>query len=155
MIQDIRIFWYRETRLIKVARHFCSHFRVMRLISQSEYLSQILYVSHPSRITNELKFAIYSEVVPAVSICSQRDNSRAKSRWPIFYYARTNLRAIVQSPPRICNFQTAKAAVWLSWNFSHVYSVASSFFVRSTKAAAVRTCMCVSRTCPRATMNHS
>lgn len=102
-------------------------------------------MNHPLRITNELKFAIYSEVVPAVSICSQRDNSRAKSRWPIFYCARTNLRAIVQSPPRICNFQTAKAAVWLSWNFSHVYSVASSFFVRSTKAAAVRTCVCVYR----------
>lgn len=143
--------------LIKVARRFCSRSRVMRLISQSEYLSQVLCVGTktPPRITNELKFAIYSEVVPAVSICSQRDNSRAKSRWPIFYCARTNLRAIVQSPRRICNFQTAKAVVWLSWNFSHVYPVASSFFVRSTKAPTVRTRMYVSRTCSRATMNHS
>lgn len=93
-------------------------------------------------ITNELKFAIYSEVVPVVSICSQRDNSRAKSRWPIFYCARTNLRAIVQSPPRICNFQTAKAAVWLSWNFSHVYP-SRKFVLREIDKSSRGTYVCV------------
>lgn len=138
---------------------------VMRLIPQSECFAQSdscgRRAASPSLHNERTQLRdIYSEVVPAVSICSRRDNSRAKSRWPIFYRARTNLRAraIVQSPPKDLQLTgAAKAAVWLPWNVSHVYP-SRKFVLREIDKSSrgAYTCVCVRpRTCPRATMNHS
>lgn len=115
----------------------------------------------PARITNELNFAIYIRKSCRQFQFAHGGIIHARNRGGPFFIARqrtcARARAIVQSPPRICNFQAAKAAVWLPWNVSHVPISSRKFVLREIDKSSrgAYTCMCVPSTCSRATMNHS